>query len=123
MVRLCRDGNLVVIDPVSKKGINQLMHRYKVTCLECGEYDVLTVDDVSHQVVDYEKKIQTPFQSFRWRGDMSWGYYCNCGNDNRLASGEASDFDKLVAGDPVSVKNIAASLLKQDEKQFKMERV
>lgn len=99
------------------------MHKYKVTCLECGESDILTVDDINHQVVDYEKKLITPFMSFRWRKDQQWGYFCKCGNDNRLCSAEAEDFDKLVDGDPMSLKNIAASLLKEDKKQFSSEAI
>lgn len=97
------------------------MKRYKVTCLECNESDILTIDEVRHQVLDYEKKMKTPFLSFRWRADSEWGYFCKCGNDNRLASSEANDFDNLVAGDPLSVKKIAASLLIPDKKQFKTE--
>lgn len=99
------------------------MNKYKVTCLECGESDILTVDQIQHQVVDYEAKMKTPFQSFRWRGDQTWGYFCKCGNDNRLAPSEASDFDKLVDGDPMSIKKIAASLLIQDDKQFATEQI
>ena len=99
------------------------MHRYKVTCLQCGESDVLTVDEDRHIVIDYEGKMKTPFRSFRWRGDAKWGYFCQCGNDNRLAPNEADDFDKLVQGDEASLKNITASLLIDDSKQFKTEVV
>lgn len=97
------------------------MQKLKVTCLECNESDVLTIDELQHQVVDYQGKMKTPFRSFRWRGDSQWGFFCQCGNDNRLASSEADDFDKLVDGDPMSVKKIAASLLIADDKQFKTE--
>lgn len=97
--------------------------RYKVTCLECGESDILVIDEVQHQVVDYEGKMNTNFQSFRWRPDSQWGYFCVCGNDNRLAPSEANDFDKLVRGDAISIKKIAASLLIPDEKQFNSEQI
>ena len=96
------------------------MQKFKVTCLECNESDVLTIDDIMHQVVDYENKMKTNFQSFRWRGDMKWGFFCQCGNDNRLAPSEADDFDKLVDGDPISLQKISASLLIPDDKQFEM---
>lgn len=99
------------------------MNKYKVVCLKCGESDILTIDDIRHIVMDYEKKIQTNFGAFRWRADLKWGFICQCGNDNRLAANEADDFDKLVKGDPASVKNIAASLLIPDEKQFTMEKL
>lgn len=97
------------------------MRRFKVTCLECGEADTLTIDDVGHVVLDYENKLNTNFRSFRWRADMQWGFFCQCGNDNRLAPSEADDFDKLVKGDPLSIEKITASLLIPDEKQFSME--
>lgn len=94
--------------------------KYKVTCLECKGSDILTIDENSHVVTDYEGKFQTPFRSFRWRSDMKWGFHCGCGNDNRLAANEAESMDKLVMGDEQSIKKIAASLLKPDAKQFEM---
>jgi hypothetical protein len=96
------------------------LHRYKVTCLECGESDILTIDNSLHAVVDYEKKIKTPLRSFRWRPDLKWGFFCECNNDNRLAPQEADDMDKLVDGDPISIQRIADSLMIPDEQQFQM---
>lgn len=52
---------------------------------------------------------------------MKWGFLCVCGNDNRLCKQEEKDFDKLVAGDPMSLKKIADSLNIPDESQFRME--
>lgn len=97
----------------------------KVTCLECGEDDTITCvhDGVNHVVSDYAKKLNTPFNSFRWRPDQKWGFYCKCGNDNRLAPEEAGNFDNLVKGDEVSLKKITESLLIPDEKQFKLETI
>lgn len=99
----------------------QNLKKYKASCLECGESDIITVDETHHVVVDYERKVNTPFRSFRWRGDGKWGFFCGCGNDNRLAPMEAEGMDNLVMGDPKSLKKIAASLLIPDEKQFKLE--
>lgn len=99
------------------------MKRYKVTCLDCNGSDVITIDEDKHVVVDYEEKFNTPFRVFRWRSDYKWGFECGCGNDNRLAPSESDSMDKLVKGDPLSIKKIAASLLIPDEKQFKMEVV
>lgn len=99
------------------------MNKYKVTCLNCKESDVLTINDIAHRVEDYERKMNTNFGAFRWRGDMQWGFICQCGNDNRLAASENTDFDKLVKGDELSMKKIAASLLIDDSKQFLMEKV
>lgn len=96
------------------------MKRYEVTCLDCGESDVLTINEINHVVEITEKIMKTPFRSFRWRADHSWGFMCECGNDNRLSKAEEKDFDKLVAGDPISLKNIAASLNIPDDVQFRM---
>lgn len=95
--------------------------RYKVTCLECNEFDIIEIDEQLHAVVDYEKKMLTPFRSFRWRGDLKWGFFCQCGNDNRLAKSEQPEMDKLVQGDPLSIERIAQSLNIPDEKQFSMQ--
>lgn len=99
--------------------------KFRVTCLECGEDDVITCmfDGVNHTVTDYIKKLNTPFNSFRWRPDGVWGFYCKCGNDNRLAPQEADNFDNLVKGDKMSLKRITESLLIPDDKQFRMETV
>lgn len=101
----------------------QAIGHFKVTCLNCGESDILTIDNQLHAVVNYEKKMLTPFQSFRWRPDMKWGFFCKCNNDNRLAPQEEEDMDKLVDGDPISVKRIADSLKIPDEKQFAMKEL
>lgn len=99
------------------------MKKYKVTCLQCNGSDVLTIDDMGHQVIDYENKLNTTFKSFRWRPDLKWGFECLCGNENRLAPQESEDFDKLVKGDSESLKKIAANLLIPDETQFEMRAV
>lgn len=96
------------------------IRRYKVTCLECNESDILKIDDDNHVVGDTDKKLLTNFLSYRWRPDIKWGFLCKCGNDNRLAPMEANEFDKLVDGDKTTVEKIAASLLIPDEKQFEV---
>lgn len=96
------------------------MNKYKVTCLKCGQSDVLAIDEFNHYVGDTERKLNTNFLTFRWRGDSKWGFQCVCGNDNRLAFEEKEQFDDLVAGDPATVKRIADSLLIPDEVQFSM---
>lgn len=96
------------------------VQRFKVTCLECNESDIIAIDNQLHAVVDYEKKMTTPFRSFRWRPDLRWGFFCQCNNDNRLAPQEESDMDKLVDGDPLSLQRITDSLKIPDEAQFEM---
>lgn len=98
------------------------MDRFKVTCLKCKQSDVLNIDNRNHFVGETEKKLVTNFLSYRWRPDLKWGYLCTCGNDNRLAPQEENDFDKLVAGDPITVQKIADSLKIPDEEQFTMEK-
>ena len=97
------------------------MRKYKVTCLECNESDILVIDELNHFVGDTERKLNTNFKTYRWRGDLKWGFECFCGNDNRVAPQEESEFDNLVAGDEITVKRIADSLKIPDELQFKME--
>lgn len=99
------------------------MKRYKVTCLDCGESDILDIDEENHTVGETFRKLITNFRSYRWRPDMKWGFQCQCGNDNRLAPQEEGDFDKLVAGDPITIQKIADSLKIPDEIQFKIEVV
>ncbi len=99
------------------------MSRYQVTCLECKESDVHTMDDQAHQVTYSEKILRTPILGFRWRPDNKWGFHCRCGNYNLLAPQESVDFDKLVDGDDESLKRMFKSLSTPDETQFRMERV
>lgn len=88
--------------------------------MNCGESDILKIDQDNHSVGETEKKLITNYLSFRWRPDLKWGFECRCGNDNRLAPQEESDFDKLVQGDTISVQKIADSLKIPDEEQFSM---
>lgn len=97
------------------------MKKFKVTCLQCGESDILDIDQQNHYVGETQKKLNTNFKSYRWRGDLNWGFQCFCGNDNRLAATEEEDFDNLVAGDPITVERIKKSLKIPDNKQFLME--
>jgi hypothetical protein len=96
------------------------MTKYKVTCLSCKESDIHTFDENTHTVVYSDKVMLTPILGIRWRPDLKWGFRCKCGNTNLLAPQEEKDMDKLVAGDPISVKRIAASLKIPDNEQFKM---
>lgn len=96
---------------------------YKVTCLICKQDDTLTIEEDAHQVLDYVKKMLTPFLSFRWRGDLKWGFLCVCGNDSRLAYEEKGDFDKLVMGDPITMDIMLKRLSIPAEKKFKMELI
>lgn len=95
---------------------------YRLTCLNCKQSDVLTISDSNHLILDFERGVNTPFLSGRWRGDQAWGWECVCGNDNRIASVEKGDFDRLVVGSPGAIKKLAATLKIPDAKQFKLEK-
>jgi len=94
---------------------------YRVTCLKCKQTESLLIDESTHQVLDFGRKAETNVLSVRWRGDLQYGFECLCGNDNRLALSEKTDFQKLVQGDQMSVKKIADSLNIPDKKQFSLE--
>lgn len=113
--------SIQVVDEAYQFYITTLMRRYRVTCLECGESDILSIDEINNVVGNTERKLATNFKSYRWRGDGNWGFQCFCGNDNRVAVSEKKDFDKLVAGDPISVQKIVDSLKIPDRTQFRME--
>lgn len=96
------------------------MRRYRVTCLSCGESDVLTIDELNNRIDYFGAGMNTNFLSARFRKDREWGFECRCGNDNRLARSEGDEMDKLVAGSPDKIAAIAASLKIEDAKQFRM---
>lgn len=99
-----------------------MQKKFEITCLSCGESDVITIQSIGgqHNVIKYNRDMDTNLYSCRFRGDLKWGFECKCGNDNRLCNAEANDFSKLVKGDEMSLKRIAESLLIPDEKQFEM---
>lgn len=97
--------------------------KYKVTCLQCKETDIHTIDQQNNTVVYSEKVLNTPIHGFRWRPDSTWGFRCQCGNNNLLAPQEEHDIDKLVKGDPISVQQIVDSLKIPDNKQFRMDKI
>jgi hypothetical protein len=99
------------------------MKSYKVTCLQCKESDTVTIEESGHRVIDWAKQISTNFLAARWRKDLQWGFECKCGNDNRLAKGELSDFSNLVQGDDLSIKRIADTLAIPDKEQFTMRSI
>lgn len=97
--------------------------KYQVTCLSCGESDILTIENANHLILDFAKQMMTNFLSGRWRRDLQWGFECRCGNDNRLSAMEKDEFQNLVQGDKLSVARIARSLQIPDAKQFRMREV
>lgn len=99
------------------------MTKYKVTCLDCKETDVHTIDDTNHLVTFSEKVLKTNIVGTRWRKDNVMGFHCRCGNWNLLGSAEEDVFDKYVAGDGLTIKKYLASLLVPDNEQFRLEKI
>lgn len=97
------------------------MHQYKVTCLKCKQSDILTIDENRHVVMLTKRLMDTPLLSFRWRGDLKWGFLCKCENDSRLAREEADDYRSLVGGSPDGIKAVVDSLKIKDELKFSMD--
>lgn len=97
-----------------------MKRKYIVTCFSCDEKDEVLIDEESHQIWDFGRKLETNILSMRWRSDLVWGIECRCGNDNRLAPSEEKEFKRLVSGDPMSVKRITESLKIPDKKQFSL---
>ncbi len=95
--------------------------KYLVTCLSCKQSDVITVIEPDHIITEFKKMMGTNLLAGRWRRDLSWGFECICGNDNRLSLAEKKDMDILVKGTKQAIKKIADSLKIPDETQFKME--
>ena len=95
------------------------MKRYEVTCLKCKQTDTLLIDDDSHSIINYGKGASTNLLAGRWRADMSFGWECICGNDNRVSKQEERFLSELVTkGDKNSIDKIKASLKIDDKKQF-----
>ena len=97
------------------------MSKYKITCLECNESDIHTIDEVNHLLTFSEKVLKTNIIGTRWRKNNTMGYHCKCGNWNLLCQEEEKDFDRFVTGDPITLKKFLESLLIPDNKQFRME--
>lgn len=99
------------------------MGRYKVTCKQCKRSDIITIDDAKHQVLFYDRMINTPILASRFRGDLQWGFECVCGNYDMLAEQEKGNFNNLVSGTPNRIAEIAAILKSPVTHRFKMEPI
>lgn len=97
--------------------------KYKVTCLGCGQSDIITIEEANHVILDFAKQLATNLLSGRWRKDLKWGWECRCGNDNRLCLEEKTQFEQLVQGSASAIERIARSLQIPDEKQFRMTQI
>lgn len=89
---------------------------YKITCLACK--GVSRIKIVGAKEVMYVD--QTPIIACRLRGDMKWGFECQCGNDSRLARSEKEDAGMLVQGGDHALQKLIKSLKVKDENKFKM---
>lgn len=87
-----------------------------VECLSChGSSHIRIVNDHDVLYVDH-----SPIIACRLRGDMKWGFECQCGNDSRLAREEKNDAKILVKGGEHALKRLVKSLKIPDEDKFAM---
>lgn len=93
--------------------------RYRITCLNCK--DSSEVQIINGQNVIYID--QVPIIACRLRGDLKWGFECQCGNDSRLAKEELPQIKTLVQGGEHAIEKLARSLKVKDESKFSMEAV
>lgn len=93
--------------------------KYVVKCLRCGGGSKICI--INETIVQYID--QSPIISCRLRGDLKWGFQCECGNDNRLARQEEKDIKILVnTKSTMALEQIAKTLKIKDETQFRMEQ-
>ena len=92
------------------------VENYTITCLKCkNSSHIRIVNDKDVMYVDH-----TPIISCRLRGDMKWGFECECGNDSRLALEEKDNAKVLVQGGEHALEKLIDSLKVKDEKKFRM---
>ncbi len=97
--------------------------RYRITCLVCKDSSIINiVDGKQVMYVDH-----VPIISCRFRGDLKWGFQCQCGNDSRLAQEELKDIDMLIQTSDENYKRtiidrLTKSLRVKDSDKFAMER-
>lgn len=96
------------------------MKRFKVTCLNCKQFDIVSILEEDHQIMNFEKGASSNLLAGRWRQSGDWGWECKCGNDNRISKSEESFFDILVNGTPQQLDTIKATLKLDDKRQFSM---
>lgn len=94
--------------------------KYRITCLNCkGSSKIQIINDKDVIYVDH-----VPIIACRLRGDLQWGFECQCGNDSRLAKEELSQIDNLVVkGSREAIQKIADSLKVKDKLKFNMENI
>lgn len=96
--------------------------RYKVTCVQCGEWDFVRINDHQHRIEVFEKVMQTPLTAGRWRPDAKWGWECGrCGNYDLLAEEEKANSRQLISGAKSRIDEIVTMLQRQPKTRFKME--
>ena len=91
--------------------------KYVITCLKCkGQSRINIIDNQTVMYVDH-----IPIIACRLRGDLQWGFECQCGNDSRLARQEVGQIDMLVQGGAHAIEKLTKSLKVKDKLKFKME--
>jgi hypothetical protein len=93
------------------------VEKFKITCLNCkGVSRIHILNDRDVMYIDH-----VPIIACRLRGDLKWGFECQCGNDSRLAREEKAQAPMLVQGGQHALDKLIRSLKIKDEQKFKME--
>lgn len=88
----------------------------EVECLNCHDKSRLRIlNDKDIFYIDH-----VPIIACRLRGDMQWGFECQCGNDSRLAREEKEQAPMLVQGGEHALKKLIKSLKVKDSDKFRM---
>lgn len=92
--------------------------KYKVTCRNCKQFDVIQID---HDTIIVWGK-NTYIISGRKRLDMQWGFQCICGNNDIMTKQELRTVTDKTNPDPAEINQILKNL-KPDKPKFVMDRV
>lgn len=102
------------------------MKQYQVTCLNCKGSNIAVITEVRSG--DFEINLNADHRrspdnvhiiSARYRGDMNFGWECNCGNTSLLAREELPEIKSLVInGGSAVIEHLTNSLKVADSKKF-----
>lgn len=95
------------------------MESYKVICSNCGQSDVLAIEN--NRSVNWGK-IPKYVISARKRFDGVWGWQCLCGNNDLWSATETRYIKDKVNPDPLDIKTLLNNL-KVEKPKFVMEKI
>jgi hypothetical protein len=92
--------------------------KYKVTCKNCKQSDVIHIEKDSNILWDKN----TYIISGRKRLDMNWGWQCLCGANDLLSKQEAREITDKTNPDPQEINQIIKNL-EPEASRFVMDRI